>query len=52
MGWSLNEIEVIVPNDYKYDDEERNDFIDAVCSRTVTDNQIDEALRKGWAERR
>lgn len=43
------EVEVIVPSNYKYDDEDRNDFIHGFGVGTVSDRQVESAIRRSWA---
>lgn len=45
------EVELVVPRNYKYDDEDRNDFIHGFGVGTVSDREIALAIRKGWARR-
>lgn len=44
-------VELIVPSNYKYDDEDRNDFIHDFGTGTLSDGEIEEAIEKGWVRR-
>lgn len=45
------EVELVVPANYKYDDDYRNDFIHNFDTGTLSDSQIESALRRGWVRR-
>ncbi len=45
------EVELVVPANYKYEDENRNDFIDGFGTGTISDSQIESAIRRGWAKK-
>lgn len=44
----IMEVEVVTDN-YKYNNEERNDFIHAFDVDALSDKQIERGIRKGWA---
>ena len=44
-------VETIVPSNYKYDDDERNDFIHGFGVGTVSDREVERAIERGWARR-
>lgn len=44
------EVELIIPDNYRYDDEERNDFIQGFDTGTVSDRQIEMCIKRGWVE--
>lgn len=46
-----NDYKLYIPDDYKYDDEERNDFMQGFDTGTAFDTEIREAEKKGWVER-
>ena len=45
------EVELIVPRNYDYSDEERNDFIQRFDTGTAFDKEIEFAIRKGWVRK-
>lgn len=45
------EVELNMPGNYKYDDEERNDFIQGFDTGTASDKEVEMAIRKGWARK-
>ena len=45
------EVECVVPYNYKYNDEERNDFIHGFGVGTVSDREVERAIERGWARR-
>lgn len=42
------EVELVIPPNYKYNDDRRNDFIHGFDTGTLSDAEIERALRKGW----
>lgn len=45
------EVELVIPDGYRYDDEERNEFMHGFVTGTVGDKQIEMCIKKGWVER-
>lgn len=45
------EVELVIPGGYKYDDEERNDFIQGFDTGTAFDRQIEMCIKKGWVRK-
>ena len=45
------EVALIVPGNYRYDDVDRNDFIQGFDTGTATDREVERALDKGWARK-
>ena len=43
------EVELVIPPNYKYNDDTRNDFIHVFDTGAVSDVEIESALRRGWA---
>lgn len=52
MGLRKQDFELIIPSNYHYDDEERNDFIQSFDTGTVSETQIDKALKKRWIRKK
>lgn len=46
---NIVEVELVIPPNYKYNDDMRNDFIHEFDMGTVSDVEIESALRRGWA---
>lgn len=44
-------VELIVPSNYKYDNEERNEFIQGFDTGTASDREVERAIRKGWVRK-
>ncbi|MCI9175853.1 MAG: hypothetical protein HFH49_13100 [Lachnospiraceae bacterium] len=47
---NIIEVELVIPDDYKYDDEERNEFMQGFVTGTAFDRQIEMCIKKGWVE--
>lgn len=43
------EVELVIPPNYKYNDDMRNDFIHEFDTGTLSDAEIQSGIRKGWA---
>lgn len=43
-------VRLVVPSNYKFDDEERNDFMHRF-GEGVWEKEVERALEKGWVER-
>lgn len=45
------EVALVVPRNYRYDDIDRNDFIQRFDTGAAFDEEIEEALDKGWVRK-
>lgn len=43
------EVELVIPSNYKYNDDARNDFIHEFDTGTLSDAEIQNGIRRGWA---
>ena len=45
------EVEISVPRNYKFDNEDRNQFLENWSGETASDREIEDAISKGWARK-